>query len=432
MALKDDPKYAQYFKMLSMHLPKGAVVQKMMKDGVDSSILDADPDKPAPAGTGSTPAASKPALPSAPPLSGGGSFLDEIKKGKALKKPSAAPKPAGGGMSLLDQIQNRPQLKSAAPIETQAPPSASNMASAMAAGRANLKSASDRDVPEQTIAKEDPGANAYNKMLSAAAAKDDASKDNDSDGDEWEDDADGGRNSIVANGARQSFTFTAGAAPALSQPPAPKAGGSEATSTALEKTSPAPSESPATLESKSAAPLPAPSMARGMFGAMAEEPLPSSGALSSEALSAGSKEPSSGSKTPSPSKRKSLMQMADEQELKAKKEQEVVSDPAVLQARVVALEQQLRGERIKVRQLQNRLRGSNSSNPQVKLDKALKLVVKLMGKDRLEQHLADREQNGKSKGFAQSLAHVYRAESRKDPLQKRQTVAPRNKVTRKS
>ena len=126
------------------------------------------------------------------------------------------------------------------------------------------------------------------------------------------------------------------------------------------------------------------------------------------------------------------MQMADEQELKAKKEQEVVSDPAVLQARVVALEQQLRGERIKVRQLQNRLRGSNSSNPQVKLDKALKLVVKLMGKDRLEQHLADREQNGKSKGFAQSLAHVYRAESRKDPLQKRQTVAPRNKVTRKS
>ena len=44
LALKDDPAFARYFKMLKMHLPRGAVVLKMQTDGVDPSILDRDPD----------------------------------------------------------------------------------------------------------------------------------------------------------------------------------------------------------------------------------------------------------------------------------------------------------------------------------------------------------------------------------------------------
>ncbi|KAG6970314.1 hypothetical protein JG688_00004915 [Phytophthora aleatoria] len=38
--LKDDPKYAKFFKMLQMGLPEGAVRQKMQVDGVDESALD--------------------------------------------------------------------------------------------------------------------------------------------------------------------------------------------------------------------------------------------------------------------------------------------------------------------------------------------------------------------------------------------------------
>merc|ERR1712185_665329 len=52
VALKDDPQYAKYFKMLKMGLPKGAVVVKMSAEGLDPSVLDMDPDKPAPGGGG--------------------------------------------------------------------------------------------------------------------------------------------------------------------------------------------------------------------------------------------------------------------------------------------------------------------------------------------------------------------------------------------
>ncbi|KAH8067384.1 hypothetical protein JL720_12423 [Aureococcus anophagefferens] len=45
----EDPKYAKYFKMLKMHLPRGAVEQKMIAEGMDPKVLDLDPTKPAPA-----------------------------------------------------------------------------------------------------------------------------------------------------------------------------------------------------------------------------------------------------------------------------------------------------------------------------------------------------------------------------------------------
>ena len=43
--IKDDPAFQKYFKMLKMGLPQGAVRNAMDRDGVDSSVLDLDPDK---------------------------------------------------------------------------------------------------------------------------------------------------------------------------------------------------------------------------------------------------------------------------------------------------------------------------------------------------------------------------------------------------
>ena len=48
--LKDDPTYTKFFKMLSMHLPRGAVEQKMVAEGLDVAVLDMDPEKPAAVG----------------------------------------------------------------------------------------------------------------------------------------------------------------------------------------------------------------------------------------------------------------------------------------------------------------------------------------------------------------------------------------------
>lgn len=47
LAVKDDPKYAKYFKMLKMGLPMGAVKNAMERDGVDSSVMDGDHSLPA-------------------------------------------------------------------------------------------------------------------------------------------------------------------------------------------------------------------------------------------------------------------------------------------------------------------------------------------------------------------------------------------------
>ena len=46
-ALKDDPTYAKYFKMMKMGLPMGAVKNAMTRDGLDPDILDGDHNKPA-------------------------------------------------------------------------------------------------------------------------------------------------------------------------------------------------------------------------------------------------------------------------------------------------------------------------------------------------------------------------------------------------
>ncbi|KAL3945643.1 MAG: hypothetical protein SGBAC_000299 [Bacillariaceae sp.] len=45
VALREDPEYEKYFKMLKMGLPKGAVKNALIKDGKDPSIIDLDPKK---------------------------------------------------------------------------------------------------------------------------------------------------------------------------------------------------------------------------------------------------------------------------------------------------------------------------------------------------------------------------------------------------
>ncbi|KAH8076715.1 hypothetical protein JL721_739 [Aureococcus anophagefferens] len=70
----EDPKYAKYFKMLKMHLPRGAVEQKMIAEGMDPKVLDLDPTKPAPA------------------AAAGGGVKSVVKRGLAAKKAAQKPK----------------------------------------------------------------------------------------------------------------------------------------------------------------------------------------------------------------------------------------------------------------------------------------------------------------------------------------------------
>ena len=48
VAIKDDPRYAKYLKMVAMHIPRFAVENKMRAEGLDPSVLDLDPNGPAP------------------------------------------------------------------------------------------------------------------------------------------------------------------------------------------------------------------------------------------------------------------------------------------------------------------------------------------------------------------------------------------------
>jgi hypothetical protein len=48
LAIKDDPTFAPFFKMLKMGIPRPAVEQKMGLAGVDPRVLDMDPNSPSP------------------------------------------------------------------------------------------------------------------------------------------------------------------------------------------------------------------------------------------------------------------------------------------------------------------------------------------------------------------------------------------------
>ena len=68
MKVKDDPKFAKYFKMLAMHLPKIAVEAKMKAEGVDPSILDLDPESVSPNSNSSASGTAAAAADAAPPV----------------------------------------------------------------------------------------------------------------------------------------------------------------------------------------------------------------------------------------------------------------------------------------------------------------------------------------------------------------------------
>ena len=90
------------FKMLSMHLPRGAVEIKMQADGKDPALLD-NPDAPSPNASGA--AAAAPAGPV--------DIFAEIKEARKLKPRSERPSGGsggggdggGGGGGLLDGIK---------------------------------------------------------------------------------------------------------------------------------------------------------------------------------------------------------------------------------------------------------------------------------------------------------------------------------------
>ena len=86
-----------------------------------------------------------------------------------------------------------------------------------------------------------------------------------------------------------------------------------------------------------------------------------------------------------------------------------------LHAKIQHLEQQLTRERIKVRQLQDRIQVAQKNedagaDAEKKLNKALTLIVQLIGKERVQQHL---EANGsQKKDILQSLIDTYKEDTR--------------------
>ncbi|KAK7232453.1 hypothetical protein SO694_00032229 [Aureococcus anophagefferens] len=116
-------KLKKFNMMLKMHLPQGAVEQKMRAEGLDPALLfGASVASPAPKKVSIPPPTKK----AAAPAGGGGDLLSQIQAGKKLKKKSTAPpapKPAaGGGMDLMAQIAAGKQLKKAKPKAAAPPP----------------------------------------------------------------------------------------------------------------------------------------------------------------------------------------------------------------------------------------------------------------------------------------------------------------------
>lgn len=59
LPLKEDPAYAKYFKMLKLGLPMGAVKNAMERDGLDSSVMDGNHNLPVSELTSNSPATKK-------------------------------------------------------------------------------------------------------------------------------------------------------------------------------------------------------------------------------------------------------------------------------------------------------------------------------------------------------------------------------------
>ena len=106
--LKDDPVYGKFFKMMKAGVPKPAVANKMVAEGLDPAILDMDPNKPAPAKEGG-----------GPPLKDDPVYAPYFKMLKVgLAKPVVAQKMQKDGLdpAVLDMDPNKPVPKADAAV----------------------------------------------------------------------------------------------------------------------------------------------------------------------------------------------------------------------------------------------------------------------------------------------------------------------------
>jgi len=251
MAVKDDPQYAKYFKMLKFGLAVGACKLKMQAEGMDPSILDLDPDSPSPNGGGGQPPPPGGGAPPPPPpppaapkillkddplyskyfkmlkfgspvgacklkMEADGvdpSILDMDPDSPSPNQPSAGPSgvdfamPAlrssaprggggggggGGGNSLLDQLKGGggKSLKKVGNIERPKPPpdARTNLLDSIKGGQSTLKKAS---VVEKAPEKPQNSTGAFGTQvldkLNAIRLATQADSDSDSDSD-WDDD----------------------------------------------------------------------------------------------------------------------------------------------------------------------------------------------------------------------------------------------------
>ena len=238
--LKDDPRFKKYFKMREMHIPRGALDQKMQAEGLDPAVLDMDPEGPPPPGAPSLPPEAAPvpspreapgggraglndAITSGMPLrpvrkinrdddnqgeaSTGNPLLDAIKNKakKGLKKverpaedDAAAPKPTGN--ALMDQILNAKLKKTSGPPRDQGPVKKSTgnplLDGILSQGK-KLKKVERPDPAAKDKRKDSTGAGAFSGelvdiMISRRAAIEHDSDSDDDDDDDWVDDDDDG------------------------------------------------------------------------------------------------------------------------------------------------------------------------------------------------------------------------------------------------
>lgn len=458
-----------------MHLPKQAAVIKMQAEGLDPAILDMDPNTPASAvGVAAAPAPAGPpggllaGIQNAPKLkkstpappandepvqkSTGNPMLDAIQNRPKLKKVNRdgddapkppAPKPAAGGDLMAQIAGGRNKLKKASdsPAVEPPPPKPAEMSlqSQISGGLASLKKAKATPPPPKKQEEEKQTGGFNVNMLKQASAVGSKKENNQNDSDDnWSDD-DG-----------DDLSSKKPAAPVAPSPPPKPAG----TSTLRPKTPP-PAAKPdpvkdamlrldQTNAARAASPPPpaAPAVTETPVEAIGSQASAEGMAPPAEArVPAISRQSiqSSPAPAPVPAHHSALnVSLEDVKQLQRRKSSltgmggEIgSSELKTLRMKVEQLEQQLTQERIKVRQLQDRIRVSQKGegagvDADKKLNKALALIVQLIGKERVQQHLEVHEgQKGSKRDVLQSLIEIYK----EDKLKEQQSPSP-NKYSR--
>ena len=146
--LKDDPNFANFFKMLKIGLPRGIVEIKMRTEGADPAVLDMDPTKPLLTVSG------------------------------ALKSPSAAPPPTAGRLPL--KVNDKPAVPLRSLFWTKIPDH--EIASTIWKELSDAAVDIDTEALTSRFANIRPRASAYDESLGARDGTDNAPNDADADG----------------------------------------------------------------------------------------------------------------------------------------------------------------------------------------------------------------------------------------------------------